>query len=320
MPNWHDVLRELEEHSNHHQIQAAQTLDIVRRKHLKALADLTGRNVIAYYSGWLTKPGVHGVEVNDDDMNALMSCIHGMDRSKGLDLILHTPGGGIATTQAMVGYLRAMFGRDIRAIVPQLAMSAGTMIALSCSSIIMGKQSSLGPIDPQFGGIPADVVVAEFSRAMAEITEDPAKAAVWAPILGRYTPSFLTQCEHACTWSRTFVKDALIRNMFSDFPDPKAGAAAEAVVDALATSSRNKAHDRHISAEEIQHLGVKVVQLEDDPPLQDALLTVHHCFMHTLASTTSLKIVENQAGKANVRHVQGPMPMQLQQMIAPHNP
>jgi len=36
-----------------------------------------------------------------------------------------------------------MFGTNIRAIVPQLAMSAGTMIALSCKEIVMGKQSNL---------------------------------------------------------------------------------------------------------------------------------------------------------------------------------
>ena len=42
-----------------------------------------------------------------------------------------------------------MFGTDIRAIVPQLALSAGTMVALACKEIIMGKHSSLGPIDPQ---------------------------------------------------------------------------------------------------------------------------------------------------------------------------
>ena len=315
MPNWHDVLRELEEHNSSHQLKANQTVDIIRRKHLKALSDLTDRNTIAYYSSWLTKPGVHGAEVNDDDMNALMSCIHGLERGKGLDIILHTPGGGIAATQAIVTYLRSMFGRDIRAIIPQLAMSAGTMIALSCSSVVMGKQSSLGPIDPQFGGIPADVVVAEFSRAMTEITADPTKAAVWAPILSRYTPSFLTQCEHACTWSRTFVQDALTKNMFHGSAD--AGTASASVVDALATAARNKAHDRHISAEEIQALGVNVVMLEADPDLQDAVLTVHHCFMHTLASTSALKIVENQDGRANVRHIGMQLPQQVQQVVQP---
>ena len=295
MPNWHDVLRELEEHNHLHQMLAAQTVDIVRRKHLKVLSELTGRNTIAYYSSWLTKPNV--------------------DRSKGLDLILHTPGGGIAATQAIVNYLRSMFQRDIRAIVPQLAMSAGTMIALSCSSVLMGKQSSLGPIDPQFGGIPADVVVAEFKRAMAEITDDPQKAAVWSPILSRYTPSFLTQCEHACAWSRTFVIESLKKNMFHERQN--ADSVAQNVVDKLATAAVNKAHDRHISVDDVESLGITVTRMEADPSLQDAILTVHHCFMHTMANTTSLKIIENQDGRANVRH-QAMQPMQpMQQFVAP---
>lgn len=77
-----------------------------------------------------------------------MTCIHGMDCSKGLDLVLHTPGDSPAAAEAIVNCLRAKFGNDIRVIVPQLAMSAGTMIACSAKQIIMGKQSSLGPIDP----------------------------------------------------------------------------------------------------------------------------------------------------------------------------
>jgi ClpP class serine protease len=75
-----------------------------------------------------------------------------MDRSKGLDLILHTPGGDMAATESLVDYLRQMFGKDIRAIVPQIAMSGGTMIALAWKEILMGKHSNLGPIDPQFSG------------------------------------------------------------------------------------------------------------------------------------------------------------------------
>ncbi|MBX4308663.1 ATP-dependent Clp protease proteolytic subunit, partial [Mycobacterium tuberculosis] len=89
------------------------------------------------------------VQITDEDKNGFMLCIHELDRTKGLDLIIHTPGGDSQATIALVDYLRSMFGKNIRAIIPQLAMSAGTMIACSCFEIIMGKQSSLGPIDPQ---------------------------------------------------------------------------------------------------------------------------------------------------------------------------
>jgi ClpP class serine protease len=65
-----------------------------------------------------------------------------------------------------------MFDDNIRAIVPQIAMSAGTMLACSCQWILMGKHSNLGPIDPQLSGIPAHGVLAEFKRALEEIKLD----------------------------------------------------------------------------------------------------------------------------------------------------
>ena len=108
-----------------------------------------------------------------------MSTIHQLDRKKGLDLIIHTPGGGMAATESLVDYLRAMFKDDIRAVVPQLAMSGGTMIARACKEILMGKHSSLGPIDPQLGGIPAHGIVEEFKRAKKEIAKEPSTMAVW---------------------------------------------------------------------------------------------------------------------------------------------
>jgi ClpP class serine protease len=70
-----------------------------------------------------------------------MMAVHGLNRTLGLDLILHTPGGGIAATQSLVDYLRRMFGKDIRAIVPQIAMSAGTMMACACREIWLTRHS-----------------------------------------------------------------------------------------------------------------------------------------------------------------------------------
>lgn len=54
-----------------------------------------------------------------------------------------------------------------------MAMSAGTMIACSCKEILMGKQSSLGPVDPQIYGVPAKSVIEEFELAKKEIEENP---------------------------------------------------------------------------------------------------------------------------------------------------
>lgn len=163
MPGFNEILDEV------NRAGTLDILDVIRKRYLSRLHNATGRNVIAYYSGWLERPPLSKTQINDADKNALMSVIYKLDRSKGLDLILHTPGGDTAATESIVHYLRSMFGTDIRAIVPQISMSAGTMIVCACKEIIMGKHSNLGPIDPQFNGIPCHGVIEEFDRAKREI-------------------------------------------------------------------------------------------------------------------------------------------------------
>ncbi len=63
---------------------------------------MTGRNTIAYYSGWLQKSGAPDTAVNDKDKSGFMLTINKLDKLKGLDLVLHTPGGDIAATESLV--------------------------------------------------------------------------------------------------------------------------------------------------------------------------------------------------------------------------
>jgi ATP-dependent protease ClpP protease subunit len=294
MPNWHEILYEIKE--------AGSTFDAIRRKYLKQLSKVTGRNVIIYYSGWLQKPENQGTAVNDADKNGFMTVIHKLDRSKGLDLVLHTPGGETAATESLVDYLRSMFGTNIRAIVPQLAMSAGTMISCSCSEIIMGKQSSLGPIDPQFRGIPAHGVVEEFNRAFNEIKVDPVKGAVWQPILAKYNPTLIGECEKAVEWSNQMVKEWLLSGMLAG--EANAAVTADRILEELGNHALNKSHARHLSAEKCSSFGLKIRRLEDDPKLQDAVLSVHHACIHTMGSTNAFKIIENHNGVAFIQSEQ----------------
>ena len=96
MPNWNEILTEINAYiaaNAGNPAQHVQALDVIRRKYIKALHDHTGRNVIAYYSGFLSKTDVSGVGINDEDKNGFMMAVHRMPRKKGLDLLLHTPGG-----------------------------------------------------------------------------------------------------------------------------------------------------------------------------------------------------------------------------------
>lgn len=153
MPSWDEIINQVESAPN-------GVIDITRKEYISKLAEIRGRNVICYYSGWLQdSQGVQETSLLDTDMTGFMTNVHELDRSKGLDLILHTPGGDLAAAEKLVDYLRDCFDGDIEAFVPHMAMSAGTMIACACKKIYMGRQSSIGPTDPQFNGIPAGGVL-----------------------------------------------------------------------------------------------------------------------------------------------------------------
>lgn len=295
MANWNEIQQNI--------ATKGSTFDIVRRDFLLKLFEYSGRNVILYYSGWLQKNHQElsrEVALNDMDKNGFMTAINGLDTSLGLDLILHTPGGEIAATESIIDYLKSKFS-DIRAIIPQLSMSGGTMIACSSNRIVMGRHSSLGPVDPQIGGIPAHGVVEEFERAHAEIKADQSRLAVWQFVLSKYAPTFLGECIKAVAWSEEILMDNLKDRMFKDEKDGQM--MAEKVKNELCDHSVNLSHSRHLSSRKCKEIGLRIEELEDDPGLQDLVLSLHHVTMQTLAMTPAFKIIENQNGQAFIRAI-----------------
>ncbi len=302
MPNWGQVFNEIQSESARGAFLSGSAMGTIRQKYLSQLHNSTGRNIIAYYSGFLSKPAIRS-DINDEDKNGFMMAIHGLDRKKGLDLILHTPGGGIAATQSIMGYLQKMFEDDIRALVPQIAMSAGTIMACCCKEIWMSeKHANLGPIDPHLDGMPAYGVIQEFRRALRETKKDPSTIPIWQAVIGQYYPTYLSQCENAIKGSNRFVTSQLRRVMFKK--DAKALRKAQTVVKRLTDYSGNKGHDRHIEFDECKHIGLKVIAIESNQAFQDLLLTVHHCYMHALMNTLAFKVIENQNGVAFIKQQQ----------------
>lgn len=292
MSNWNKILQEIK--------QAGSTFDIIRRKYIRRIYNITGRNVIIYYSGWLQKHGMSGTSVSDADKNGFMAAMHKLDFSKGLDLLLHTPGGDTAATESLVYYLRSQFGNNIRAIIPQLAMSAGTMIACACKSIIMGQHSSLGPIDPQYKGLPAHAVVEEFKRAYDEIKQDKLKTHIWQPILSKYNPTFVGECEKNLEWAYEMVTEWLVTGMFDKKADNKT--IAQKIVKELSDHALNKSHARHLSIVKCKNIGLMIEDLEENIKLQEAVLATHHATIHTLSGSNVCKIIENHKGVSFIQN------------------
>ncbi len=65
-----------------------------------------------------------------------------------LVVLLNTPGGSAEAVEKFVEIIRFHY-RNVNFVVPDYAMSAGTILCMSGDRIFMDYSSSLGPIDPQ---------------------------------------------------------------------------------------------------------------------------------------------------------------------------
>lgn len=313
MPTWNELLAAFQAQPD---ATRGAWLEKTRDDAFAAVSATRGdRNVVLYASAFLQKGAVvpqTNLSIMHEDLNGFMGVIHGMEWDKGLTLLLHTPGGSPNAAETIVAYLRSKFD-SIEVIVPTLAMSAGTMIALASDLVVMGRQSQLGPIDTQFGGTGARVVsaraiVEQFKRAQSEILADPANAHVWAPITQSLGPALLQDAQHALDYSEEMVARWLKTWMFSDETKRKAASHGKKVAKHFNDATTHKSHGRRIDYAEVESLGVKVEKLETNQDLQEAVLTAYHVMTLMFEHTMMAKMIIGSNGQSWAKNFKPPAP------------
>ena len=122
------------------------------------------------------------------------------------------------------------------------------------------------------------------------------------PIIAKYNPAFIGECQKAITWSETLVRDWLATGMLAD--DPQKVEKIDRIVEELTNHALTLSHARHLSAETCLAMGLKIENLEADQNLQDAVLSVHHPCMLTMSQTGAFKVIENHPGAAFIQTAQ----------------
>jgi hypothetical protein len=312
MPNRHAIQTEILTLK-----QAGQ--DKVRRRYLAALAKLTGRDTIVYASDSFSgrsagQPAVR-YQITMEDVQGFMAALHGLNNDS-LDIILHSGGGSLQAAELIVHYLRDKY-QHIRAIVPMAAMSAATMIACACDEIVMARHSCIGPTDPQIS-LPtqngtftaaAFSILAEFSRAQQDVRNQPNTAVLWGAKLKDYPPGLLNICEQVTALAKIKVQEWLARYMFKE--DPDRDVLATEIASWLGNAQEHLSHGRPITYNVAREHGLKIRLLEDDPDLQEKVLSLFHSIVGTFEVTTCAKFVENHKGKGmftTIMPTLGPQP------------
>lgn len=229
-------------------------------------------------------------------MVGLMTAVSGLDETKGSDLIIHTPGGSPYAAESIVKCLHNKFGNDIEVFIPHMAMSAGTMISCASKNIWMGRQSSLGPIDPQFDNIPAYNIKKQFEDAKEDLTNNPKSREYWEIALLKYLPAINYRAIDAINLSSELVNDWLINYMFQN--DLEANLKAKKIIETINVNTGS--HSKHFSQNDCMEMGLKITRLESDLSPEDKLLSIYYSLQITGDCTNVSKIIENNLGKSYI--------------------
>lgn len=274
--------------------------------------------VIFYASSFLQKPGIGDSIITREDINGFMNALYGAPVDNGLTLILHTPGGDPNAVESIVEYLHSKFDY-IEVVVPYLAMSGGAMISLASDLLVLGRQSQLGPFDPQMSlgnktPHSAIAIQEEFKQAKKDIESNIRLAHLWAPILQNMGPSLVVEAAKALSYSKELVKNWLNkRRMFQT----RSHEEKSAIIDKVTTYFNAEqtdigsihVHGQRIGIQKLRELEITVEDLEGTQDLQNAVLTSYHLMTLIFEASPSVKFIVSNHGKMWSKNQILPLPV-----------
>lgn len=136
----------------------------VIRHHLKLLYKGTFRRAILINHN--TQDFLNVQMISMKTMYALAKALTKL-KGEPFDLILNTPGGEVYATQLISRLIQGYPG-EVRAVIPMMAASGGTLLALSCDRLVMAPTAVLGPVDPQLGPFWAGGSAASWKEVIKE--------------------------------------------------------------------------------------------------------------------------------------------------------
>lgn len=147
---------------------------------LQKVADDNGCAVLAFiapYAAVRVSPvEVQSASIGLSEEFAIVTAIETIKAANvdTLYILVNSPGGGVSSSYKIARMLRASFS-NIKAFVPHMAASGGTLMVLAANEVVMGPMSNLTPIDVQVGYNGQYVSSYSMSRALSRLSQYFAK-------------------------------------------------------------------------------------------------------------------------------------------------
>ncbi len=207
------------------------------------------------------------------------------ERPDNLAFLLHTPGGVAEVVEKMVDIIRYHY-KEVWFVVPDMAMSAGTILCMSGDKIYMDYSSALGPIDPQIPNsdgqlVPALGYLDHVERMIEKSASGNLTDAEFA-ILQNQDLATLRRYEQARDLSISLLKDWLVKYKFKDWnvhsstgikvTDQEKTQRAQEIAEALSDHKKWHSHGRMIGIKTLTNdLKLKIEDYTDDIELKTAI-------------------------------------------------
>lgn len=265
-----------------------------RQDLINAIQQATGRKLVCYVS--------ETAAVTRDDVVPLMDTLHRVEVGTSVDFLLHTSGGDVDAADKIVRLLQRRVGAnaELRVVVPDFAKSAGTLIAIGATKIVMSDSSELGPIDPQIvtrdaagntSQRPAHAYVDAYESLIRTINdpasyEDGRRTDAEQHLLTKCDPALLDLCRQALKRSRQLAEDLLKKGMLRD------GSWTKVALDLTDNQRWLSQHGAVIDSEDAQSMGLHVEYLPPTSELWQAYWRLY-CEQRLAISTDAPKLFES---------------------------
>ncbi len=206
-------------------------------------------------------------------------------RNEGtISVVLRTGGGSAETTERMVEVIRKHYS-TVYFIVPDIAMSAGTIFCMSGDKIFMDYSSSLGPIDPQVPApdtgdlVPALGYIDKVNDIVIKEMLTPGDVV----LLKSVDLAKLALFEQAKDLSIDLLKKWLVEYKFKDWnqhrttnpgspvTDDEKEERAKEIAEALSNHKQWRSHGRNLDIKKLTELRIEIDDYSDDEDLRNLI-------------------------------------------------
>lgn len=247
-----------------------------------------GRCVVAFSTSFN-----QDAPIGDNDADIIEGVLQKSDLSKGLTLIINSPGGSGLAAERIVNVCRSYSSGDFEVMIPKMAKSAATMVAFGAKKIWMSKTSELGPVDPQVFRegqfVSAHSIVSAYQELLRQAVKTNGNIQPYLQQLQRFDASEVKRLKASQKLSESIAITALQTGMMKSKTDSQIRMKIKPFLDPEVTSS----HGRRIGMEVAEQCGLQVGNINLGSSLWRTLWELY-VRLDFFVSTKASKCVESK--------------------------